>query len=202
MKVKDEKMTEKKNRFDYLRAIAAALLLCALVFALYYIHSTTVSDIIAKLTEEDKYPNSIWFIEFLSSAIPIIAVIIVMNIMYSDKKSYVPIYTQIEKLAVTLFLTAFIFIALLSYDLYKSRGGDVVDPETEEVVKSLWNNTYMWFFAQVLPMMILIYYHVARIGAEKREVAEEERIAREKAEAELLEKAQSEDASCDAEEIK
>ena len=202
MKVKDEKMTEKKNRFDYLRAIAAALLLCALVFALYYIHSTTVSDIIAKLTEEDKYPNSIWFIEFLSSAIPIIAVIIVMNIMYSDKKSYVPIYTQIEKLAVTLFLTAFIFIALLSYVLYKSRGGDVVDPETEEVVKSLWNNTYMWFFAQVLPMMILIYYHVARIGAEKREVAEEERIAREKAEAELLEKAQSEDASCDAEEIK
>lgn len=178
-------MAELKTRkFDWLRTISTALLLCAIVFGLFYLHSGKVAEIIASLTEEEKYPNTIWLIEFLSAAIPILAAVIVMNIMYSDKKSYVPVYTQREKLVVSVVLAVFILGALLAYVFYQSRGGDITDEETGEVIKSLWNRTYMWFFAQILPMLILISYHATRIVTEKRELVEAEKASEELAGAE------------------
>lgn len=173
-------MAENKiRRFDWLRAISTALLLCAIVFGLFYLHSGKVAEVIASLTEEEKYPNTIWLIEFVSAAVPILVAVIVMNIMYCDKKSYVPIYTQREKLLVSVTLAVFVFGALLAYVFYQSRGGDVTDPETGEVIKTLWNRTYMWFFAQILPIIILISYHAMRIGTEKREILESEAIIEE-----------------------
>lgn len=154
------------------------------MFGLFYLHSGKVAEIIASLTEEEKYPNTIWLIEFLSAAIPILAAVIVMNIMYSDKKSYVPVYTQREKLVVSVVLAVFILGALLAYVFYQSRGGDITDEETGEVIKSLWNRTYMWFFAQILPMLILISYHATRIVTEKRELVEAEKASEELAGAE------------------
>ncbi len=174
-------MAENKIRkFDWLRAISTALLVCAIVFGLFYIHSGKVADVIAFLEAElntdkaTKYPNTIWLIEFVSAAVPIFAAVIVMNIMYCDKKSYVPVYTQREKLVVSVTLAVFIFGALLAYVFYQSRSGEITDPETGEVIKTLWDRTYMWFFAQILPMIMLISYHSVRIGTEKRELLETE----------------------------
>ena len=167
----------KTKKFDWLRTVSTALLLCAIVFGLFYLHSGKVAEVVASLTEEEKYPNTIWLIEFLSAAIPIFVAVIIMNIMYSDKKSYVPIYTQREKLVVSVTLAVFIFGVLLAYVFYQSRGGEVTDPASGEVIKTLWDRTYMWFFAQILPILILVSYHAARIGTEKREVAEAEATA-------------------------
>lgn len=172
-------MTKKKiKKFDWLRFISTALLLCAVTFGLFYIHSGKVAEIIASLTAEEKYPNSIWLIEFVSTALPVLVAVILMNILYCDKNSYVPVYTQREKLWASVILAAFIFGALLAYVFYQSRGGEVTDSETGEVIKTLWDRTYMWFFAQVLPMIILISYHSMRISTEKRELLEAEESAR------------------------
>ncbi len=171
-------MTEKKiKKFDWLRFISTALLLCAVTFGLFYLHSGKVAEMIASLAAEEKYPNSIWLIEFVSTAMPVLVAVIVMNILYCDKKSYVPVYTQREKLWVSVILAAFIFGALLAYVFYQSRGGEITDSETGEVIKTLWDRTYMWFFAQVLPMIILISYHSIRISTEKREILEAEELA-------------------------
>ena len=162
----------KAKKIDWLRLIATTLLLCAVTFGLFYLHSGKVAEVIEALTAEEKYPNTIWLIEFTSSAIPILAAVILMNIMYSDKKSYVPVYTQIEKLVVSIVLVLFVFGALLGYVFYRSRGGEIVDAETGEAIKTLWDKTYMWFFAQILPLLILVSYHLIRIGSEKNELAE------------------------------
>lgn len=162
----------KAKKIDWLRLIATALLLCAVTFGLFYLHSGKVAEVIEALTAEEKYPNTIWLIEFTSSAVPILAAVILMNIMYSDKKSYVPVYTQIEKLVVSIVLVLFVFGALLGYVFYRSRGGEIVDAETGEAIKTLWDKTYMWFFAQILPLLILVSYHLIRIGSEKNELAE------------------------------
>lgn len=162
----------KVKKIDWLRLVAAALLVCAVMLGLFYLHSGKVTEVIEALTAEEKYPNTIWLIEFVSSVIPILAVVIVMNIMYGDKKSYVPVYTQIEKLVVSIFLTLFVFGPLLAYAFYRSRGGEQIDAETGEAIKTIWQKNYMWFFSQILPLLILISYHWIRIGSEKRELAE------------------------------
>ena len=162
------------KKYDWLRIISTALLICALIFGLFYLHSGKVADIIESLTEEEKYPNTIWLIEFVSTALPILVIVIAMGISYSDKKSYVPVYTQKEKLLVSVIIAIFTFGVLLGYVLYQSRGGETTDAETGDVIKTLWDRTYMWFFAQILPMLILITYHSMRISAEKRELAEAE----------------------------
>ena len=66
----------KAKKIDWLRLIATALLLCAVTFGLFYLHSGKVAEVIEALTAEEKYPNTIWLIEFTSSAIPILAAVI------------------------------------------------------------------------------------------------------------------------------
>ena len=178
-------MNEKQKKIDWLRLVSTTLLVCAITFALFYLHSGKIFDVIEQLesevvNKEPKYPNAVWLFKFLSNIIPIVFAVIVVNLMYSEKaQAYVPIYTQLEKLIVFSVLAVFIYGGLLTYTLYRSQGGSVTDPETGELIMTLWDKSYVWFFTQMLPLFIVISYHIVRIRAEKKELTDAIEISEE-----------------------
>ena len=158
----------KKYEYDWFKIGLCAVALSVLMVLMFNSYANEVKELIAELSEDGKSPNRVWLVENLFPAIPVLVVAIVLSIFYADKKKYVPVATQREKLIISLIVAAFTFVGLMVYVIMK--GTETMDVEGEEVMKSLWKDNAEWFFAQILPFVVLISYHAIRAESEEKEL--------------------------------
>ena len=161
----------KKYKYDWFKIMLCAIALGALMVLAFNAYSTDILDTVASLSEDEKSPNLIWVIENLSMVMPGIVFASVLTLFYADKQKYIPVVTQREKLIVALIVAAVVFIGILGYVLVNS--GEQVDPESGEVIKSLWDKTAVLFLSQILPFIIIISYHAIRAESEEKELPSE-----------------------------
>ena len=162
-------MENKTKKINWLRYGICSGVLCLLAVLLFSLYKDKALGIITDLSADGKMPNLVWLAENVFVAVPVWILVIVSEFFYFNKEKYVPVYTQIEKLLIFSTAAAFTFFLMLPAVRYASQGGI----ETEEVIETLWDKTYMWFFAQIIPYIIIIVYHAARIGTEKKELSGE-----------------------------
>ena len=158
-------MTEQNKKIDWLRMILCAVVLCVVAATCLIFYQGRGADIIADLSSDDKRPNLLWLAENAFAIMPVLLMVGVSELFYIGKKNYVLVYTQIEKLIAFGAVAFFIYGIILP--CIRMASTEAVDPATGEAIKTLWDKTYTWFFSQILPLLIVICYHVVRIGSEK-----------------------------------
>ena len=154
------------RKYDYFRITICAVLVCAVMLIMFSLNNGVISDLIDKLKEKEDTPNMLWLVQHLAAAAPTLVAVAVMCVVYRDKEKYVPIYTQQEKLYVSLILAAMTAMMLVFVIV---NDGKV---DAKDGVVSLLEKTYTWFAAQILPLSVLIAYHSIRSGSERRELEE------------------------------
>ena len=156
------------KKIDWLRMVLCAAVLCLVVVILFSFYESKGLELISDLSADGKSPNLVWLAEHAFAAIPVFVLVLVSELFFLEKRRYVPVYTQVEK------LVAFSAAALFTYGIVLfsviAASPEAIDPETGEAIKTLWDRTNSWFFAQILPFLIVISYHVIRIGSERAEL--------------------------------
>lgn len=158
----------KAFKYDWFKIGVCAVGLCALMVLMFHTYSTSVADLVKELSADGKSPNRVWLLENISAAIPVFVVAVALTVFYADKSKYVPVATQREKLIISLIVAAFTFIGILSYVLMNE--GETVDPESGKAIQTLWERTAVWFFAQIIPFIVLVSYHAIRAESEEKEI--------------------------------
>ena len=158
-------MAEKNKKIYWFRMILCAVALCMVAAACLIFYQGRGADIIADLSSDDKNTNLLWLAENAFASIPVLLMIGVSELFYMNKKKNVLVYTQVEKLVI--FGTVAFFIFFMMLPCVRLASPEKVDVASGEAVKTLWDKTYTWFFSQILPLLIVICYHVVRIGSEK-----------------------------------
>ena len=163
----------KKKKIYWVRLLLCAVFVCVILAVLFYLHSGKVAEIISGFSEKDE-PNLIWFFEHVSLGCPVFLLVGIITLLYMDEDRYVSVFTQLEKLIIFLVAAAFTYTFLLPYVFGYSIGESLISSmmSGEEVVESLWDKNYTWFFAQIIPFIIVISYHLIRICTERKEMAE------------------------------
>ncbi len=161
-------MTGINKKIDWIRMVVCTAVLFLVLGMLFSFYEGKGADIISELSADGKSPNLVWLAEHVFAAIPVLVLIIISELFFLDKSRYVPIYTQVEKLVIFSAAAIFTYGILLVGVIAASP--ETIDPETGEAIKTLWDRTNSWFFAQILPFLIVISYHVIRIGTEKAEL--------------------------------
>lgn len=154
------------RKYDYYRMCLGALIACLVMIGMFAINNEILIDYIAELEEKKDSPNLVWLVKHFAVSIPTLSVVIVMCAVYHDKQKYVPVYTQREKLYISLVVAALTIITLIFIII----DDGVVD--AKDGTLSLLEKTYTWFAAQIVPLSVLIAYHTIRMGSEKRELEE------------------------------
>ena len=154
------------RKYDYYRMSICALIVCLVMIGMFALNNEVFSSYIAELEEKKDSPNMLWLVEHFAAAIPTLAAVIAMCIVYRDKQKYVPIYTQREKLYISLILTAMTAMMLVYVIVTDGK------VDSNDGVLTLFEKTYTWFAAQIIPLSVLIAYHSIRSGSEKRELEE------------------------------
>ena len=154
-------------KYDYFRMVVCAVLACAALLFAFSLHTETIPDVVEKLTKDHESPNLEWFFDHIAASIPVLFAVITMCIVYRDKSRYVPVYTQREKLfiSLTLAIVTLIMFAYISFTDGEVKVGDEYE--------SMLEKTATWFAAQIIPLVVLISYHSIRSGSEKAELEEE-----------------------------
>ena len=158
-------MTEKNKQIDWFRMIACAIVLCVVAVVCIVFYQGRGAEIIADIASDEKNQNLLWLAENIFAAFPVLLMVAVTELFYINKKNNVLVYTQVEKLVAFGAVAFFIYGMMLP--CVRMASVEVVDPSTGEVFKTLWDKTYTWFFSQILPLLIVICYHVVRVGSEK-----------------------------------
>ena len=158
-------MTEQNKKIDWLRMILCAAVLCIIAVACIVFYQGRGADIISDLSSDDKRQNLLWLAENTFAIIPVLLMVAATELFYINKKNYVLVYTQVEKLVAFGAVAFFIYGMMLP--CIRMASTQTVDPSTGEVIKTLWDKTYTWFFSQILPLLIVICYHIVRMGSEK-----------------------------------
>ena len=163
-------MAEIKNKakIDWLRVGLCAAALCALAVIFLGFYEGQGAEIIADLSSDDKNPHLLWLAEHLFAGIPVLVMVIVAELFYINKKNCFPVYTQMEKLMAFGAVAAFIYLVMLPFAFFTAGSGEEL--LADEAVKSYWDKTYKWFFAQIIPLLIVISYHAIRMNSEKAEI--------------------------------
>ncbi len=157
-------MSEKVKKIYWIRFIFCAVALCAALALVYSVYAEKGLDFIKYLTEEKEMPNMAWLVEKCLTFAPAFFTVLIVELSYADNKRYVTVFTQIEKLIVLALGAITVFAVLLPLAVNSTPVEIVTEDVTE--LKTLWDRTYMWFFYQIIPFVILIFYHALRIVTE------------------------------------
>ena len=158
-------MAETNKKINWLRMLLCAAVLCIVSAACLIFYEGRGAEIIAELAADDKKQNLLWLAENAFAIIPVLLMVAVTELFYMNKKNYVLVYTQVEKLVA--FGTAAFFIYGIMLTCIRMASVEAVDPSTGTAIQTLWDKTYTWFFSQILPLLIVICYHIVRVGSEK-----------------------------------
>ncbi len=160
-----------------LKILLFTLICCFVMSALLTWYISWVPEKAAYLEEEER-PNTLWLLEYGSAALPCVAVAAVLTVLY--RLWYVPVETQRDKTVVILLVAVFTYGVLLPMIITNNGGWDTVRiievEKKEEEIVTLFGQTYVWFFTQLIPFVLMLAYHITKASAEKRELinAEEE----------------------------
>ena len=158
-------MADKTKKIDWFRMIACAIVLCVVAVACIVFYQGRGAEIIAEIAADEKNQNLLWLAENVFAAFPVLLMVGVSELFYINKKNNVLVYTQTEKLVAFGSVALFIYFVILP--CVRLASVDAFDPVTGDALQTLWDKTYTWFFSQILPLLIVICYHVVRIGSEK-----------------------------------
>ena len=158
-------MTVDSKRIDWLRVALCTVVLCILVVVLFSLYEGKGAEIISELSADGKSPNLVWLFKHVFAAIPVLVMVVASEFFYMGKEKYRPVCTHTEKVMIFGAVTLFVYALMLPSVIIASP--ETVDSETNEAIKTLWDRTHVWFFAQILPLLIVIIYHVFRIESEK-----------------------------------
>lgn len=154
------------RKYDYFKIAICAAVACAVMLIMYALNNSVIYDGLVKLEESKESPNLLWLAKHLAAAAPTLAAVLAMCVVYSNKEKYVPIYTQKEKLFVSLILAAMTVMMLIFVIITDGK------VDSKDGVLTLFEKTYTWFAAQIIPLSVLIAYHSIRSGTERRELEE------------------------------
>lgn len=158
-------MAMDSKKIDWLRVLLCTVAVCVVAVALFGFYDGNGAEIIAKYSADDKSPNLVWFFEHVFAAVPVLAMVIVSGFFYMGKEKCDPLSMHIEK--TVIFGAAAFFIYALMLPIVIASSPETVDPETNEAIQTLWDRTHIWFFSQILPLLIVIAYHVVRVQSLK-----------------------------------
>ena len=158
-------MAMDSKKIDWLRILLCTIAVCGVAVALFSFYDGKGAEIIAKYSADDKSPNLVWFFEHVFAAVPVLAMVIVSGFFYMGKEKHTFVSMHIEKTVIFGAAAFFIYALMLPFVIVLSP--ETVDPETNEAIQTLWDRTHVWFFAQILPLLIVIVYHVVCVQGEK-----------------------------------
>ncbi len=157
------------------KIVAFSLILCFVMCAFLTWYLTSVSDTILELEEKGKMDNTIWLVKYASVLPPVIVCAILLTLFYKFGNSYIAVKTQRDKAIIMSVVFLFTYAVLLTLILQRSQGWylpDVEPEEGEEIVKTLFDRSVIWFSVQLIPFFIAISYHLLRSSNEKKEMSE------------------------------
>lgn len=161
---------QKKIRHDSFQIIMCIVVACILTVIAFHVNCKIVPKIVEKLTEKGNYKNLIWIVEHIAAFLPVPLVATVMAIFYSNKQNYVPVHSRKEQVFIAWMVAVFVYAVILGFVLLNKN--EPVGEAVGDKVKTLWDISAEWFFAQIIPFAVLISYHSVRVGSEERELAE------------------------------
>ncbi len=172
MKMDVQKLNSVKNS-PILRIIKIVLftaLLCWLMCSVLSWYLTTIPETVTFL-EGESMPNTVWLVKYGSVALPLVAVATVLTLLYKITGE-APFKTQVDKAVIVGCVFAFTYFVILPAVLKRSPEWWEVQMVDEVEVKTLFERSAIWFFAQMIPFLITLSYHIYRASSEKRELAE------------------------------
>ncbi len=152
------------------KVIVCAIALCVIMGIMLAIYNSTVPDILAGFEEEGNMEHTAWLVHYGSYLPPVIVIAVILTFFYSFGTTYVPVKTQRQKALIVAIVFVFTYAVLFTYTLLTSPGWNLPVAEGEEEIKTMFENCVGWFFAQIVPFMILLSYHLVRASSEKKEL--------------------------------
>ena len=175
MRDQKEIVSSEKERLGQIgKIVILSIACCVLMGVMLALYQNNIPDILAEYEEKGKMEHSAWFVQYASLLPPVICVAILITVAYSRGSRYLPVRTQYDKAIIVGITFAFTYLILFTSSLLSSPGWNLPTPETEEEVKTAFEICAPWFFAQIVPFMILLSYHLVRASSEKKELLENE----------------------------
>ncbi len=172
---KKENTINDKERFGQISKIVILCIACCILMGIMLsLYQNNVPDALAEYEEKGKMEQTAWLVSYGSLLPPVIIIAIVITVAYSFGSPYVPVRTQYDKALIVGITFAFTYLVLFTSTLLSSPGWNLPTPEAEEV-KSAFEICAPWFFAQIVPFIILLSYHLVRASSEKKELCENEK---------------------------
>lgn len=143
-----------------LRVVLCCVGLCILMTILFALFKGIIPDKLAEYDKKGNMEHTAWLVKYGSYLPPVIIMVGILTACY-PKSCYVPVKTQRNKTIVIGVVSAFIYTVLLP----SVKGGDRITYE----------NCVGWFFAQAIPLAIVLSYHLIRASTEKKELEANEK---------------------------
>lgn len=156
------------------KMILCAIALCIIMTVMLAMYNSTIPAKLAEFEKDGKMEHTAWLVHYGSYVPPVIVVAVVLTCFYSYGAPYEPVVTQKRKAIIVGVVFAFTYLVLFTYALLSSPGWNLPAAEGEEEIKTMFENCAGWFFAQLVPFMILLSYHLVRASSEKKELLENE----------------------------
>ena len=173
----NKKPNEIKGK-DYYNQISKVVVLCIvcciLMGVMLAMYKGIIPDALAEYEEKGKMEHTMWLVRYASLLPPVIVIAVLLTVAYSFRSQYVQVMTQRHKAIIVGVTFAFTYLILFTAMLLSSPGWNLPTPETEEEVKTAFEICAPWFFAQIIPFIILLSYHLVRASSEKKELCENE----------------------------
>ncbi len=153
-----------------------AVMLCVIMSLLLYIYNTSVPSLISELEAKKDMEQVVWLVRYGSLLPPVPVLALCIALMFAGKKGADPVTIQKKKAWISLTACIFTYGVLMTYAVLKSPEWYLPQAERQEQNVTLFENTWGWFFAQIIPFVILISYHFVRASSKEKELFENERI--------------------------
>ena len=153
-----------KQKEDMANAIVRVVLcsvgLCIVMLLMLMLFKKYVPEALLKYEEKGNMEHTAWLVKYGACLPPVIIIVGLLTACYPERK-YVPLKTQRDKAIIIAIVAAFTYLILFP----SIKGGD----------RKTYDNCVGWFFAQAIPFLIVLSYHIIRASSEKRELEADEK---------------------------
>lgn len=168
----NNKLSKTRTVAGIFKLIICATVLCLAMGIMLVLYNATVPDALEYFDKEGKMEHTAWLVKYGSYLPPVIAIAGLLTSMYSFGV-YVPVKTQKHKAAIITIVFLFTYTALLGYTMVKSPDW-LHNLQTGSENATMFSDCAGWFFAQIIPFIIVFSYHIIRASSEKKELEENE----------------------------
>lgn len=173
---KDVALERTRKANALIKTTLCSIGLCVAMLILILVYANAMPSIIDSIEEKGEMKETVWLVERLAYLPPAIITVVTLYFVYSSKKSYVPVVTQRQKALVVAILMAFMYgIMFLGIIVGRTLAVNV-----DSLAQSLADFVDMyemltpWFLIQLVPLSIILAYHLIRASSEEKELLENE----------------------------